>query len=84
MTEEQKSLYDLSAAYKTVAASPEGAIMIGDLVRRFGYSRQTTFDTDPIKMGWKEGGRTVMVHIGRMIDMDTSTIADVSAPQGEM
>lgn len=84
VTQEQKNLFDLSAAYKTIAGMHEGQIVIQDLVRRFGYSRQSTIDVDPLRMAWKEGGRTVLVHIGRMIDMDTSKIDDTSAPRGEM
>lgn len=83
MADENQGLADLANAYKVVAASPEGSIVIADLVRRFGFSRQTTIDADPLRMAWKEGGRTVMVHIGRMIDMDTSQIVDATAPRGE-
>ena len=83
LSEQQRALVEISAAYKSVAASPEGQIVIADLVRRFGFSRQTTFDTDLGKMAWKEGGRTVLVHIGRMVDMDTSQLIETTAPRGE-
>lgn len=83
LTEQQKNIVELSSAYKQVAASPEGSIVIADLVKRFGYSRQTTLDADPLRMAWKEGGRAVLVHVGRMVDMDTSKMVDTTAAKGE-
>lgn len=80
---EQLSLADIATSYKMVAASREGQIMIQDLVRRFGFSRQTTLNTDPLQMAANEGGRTVCVHIGRMIDYDAQELADQTAARGE-
>lgn len=77
------SLQDIAHAYQHVAGTPEGQIMIQDLVRRFGYARSSTIDADPMRMAWKEGGRAVCVHIGRMIDADADTLAAQTASRGE-
>ena len=66
-----------------VSGTPEGQIMIQDMVRKFGYARQSTIDADPLRMAWKEGGRTVMVHIGRMIDVDAQALDAQTAARGE-
>lgn len=83
MPVEQISLADKVTAYQMVAATREGQIVIQDLVNKFGYSRQSTIDADPLRMAWKEGGRAVCVHIGRMLDMTTDVIADQTAAKGE-
>lgn len=81
-TVERDPLWVISEAYKSVASTPEGDTMIRDLVRKFGYSRQSTIDVDPLRMAWKEGGRSVCVHIGRMLDLETAEAADTTAKRG--
>lgn len=83
MAVEQISLQDKHEAYLNVAATREGQIVIQDLVSKFGYARSSTIDTDPLKMAWKEGGRSVCVHIGRMLDMDADQLAEQTAARGE-
>jgi hypothetical protein len=80
---EEVGLSEISAAYKQVAATREGQIVIQDLVRKYGFSRSTTLNTDPLRMAWNEGGRSVCVHIGRMIDYDADQLAVQTAARGE-
>jgi hypothetical protein len=79
---EQHPLWALSEAYKAVSRTPEGELVLQDLVKRFGWTRQSTIDVDPLKMAWKEGTRAVVVHIGRMIDADIHDAADTTAERG--
>ncbi len=68
---------DTCIAYKVVAATQEGQIVIADLMRRFGFSRNTTYvPGDPDMTVWREGQRTVIIHIGRMIDADPASFED--------
>lgn len=66
------SQYDVIQAYKEFAATQEGQIVIADLMRRFGYSRQSTYSPGEAAQDvtFREGQRVVLVHIGRMIDAD--------------
>ncbi len=67
---------DTCIAYKVVCATQEGQIMIADLMHRFGFSRHSTFDADPYRTTLNEGQRTVVMHIGRMIDADPAAFED--------
>ncbi len=68
---------DTCIAYKVMAATQEGQIVIADLMRRFGFSRGTTFvPGEPDMIAWREGQRTVVIHIGRMIDADPAAFED--------
>ncbi len=68
---------DTCIAYKVVAATQEGQIVIADLMRRFGFSRYTTFvPGDPDRSTLNEGQRTVVIHIGRQIDADPASFED--------
>lgn len=77
------SLADKVAAYQQVAATREGQIVIQDLVNKFGFSRTTLLNADPMRMAWNEGGRAVCVHIGRMVDTDLAAIEEQTAARGE-
>jgi len=67
---------DTCVAYKIVCATQEGQIVIADLMRRFGFSRSSTFDPDPYRTVLHEGQRTVVMHIGRQIDADPASFED--------
>lgn len=68
---------DTCIAYKVVAATQEGQIMIADLMRRFGFARHTTLvPGDPETTAFHEGGRVVIIHIGRQIDADPASFED--------
>lgn len=76
------SQVDVCLAYKTLATTQEGQIVYADLVRRFGFTRTTTFvPGDPYRSQLNEGARTVVVHAGRMIDADPSEFEE---PDTEM
>ena len=56
----------LAQAYRTFFASADGQIVLGDLVRRFGFTTQSTFDPNNVEATiLREGQRTVMIYIGR-------------------
>ncbi len=68
---------DTCIAYKVVAATQEGQIVIADLMQRFGFSRCTTLvPGDPETTAFHEGGRVVIIHIGRQIDADPASFED--------
>ncbi len=68
---------DTCIAYKVVAATQEGQIMIADLMRRFGFARHTTHvPGDPERGTINEGSRLVLIHIGRQIDADPASFED--------
>jgi len=75
---------DVILAYKSVAATDEGRIVIADLVRKFGFSRTSTFvPGDPHRTSLNEGQRSVMVHFGVMIDADPAAVEEVYSNRGE-
>lgn len=60
-------------AWKVIAGLPEGQVVLNDLVRRFAFTRTSTFvPGDPQRSMLNEGSRIVCVHIGRMIDGEDS------------
>ena len=72
-------------AYRIVAGTPEGNIMLRDLVRRFGYgSRSTIVPGDPHMSAWKEGQRSVMVHFSRRIDGEAGDMEGTTSERGEL
>jgi len=73
---------DVCLAYKTVFGTQEGQIVLTDMVRRFGYTRNTTLDSDPNLMVHREGQRSVMVHIGRELDRDPMEFEETNQKEG--
>lgn len=66
---------DVVLAYKKVFSTQEGAIVIADLMRHFGYTMNSTFDpAAPHTQPFKEGQRVVLIHIGRRIDADPASL----------
>ena len=68
MTDKVVSAVDLQAAYRDVFTSQNGQIVLGDLLRRFAYTSRTTIDADPYRTYAREGQRSVIIHIGRVMD----------------
>jgi hypothetical protein len=74
MADEPKDHGAIMSAYKMVAATPEGQMMVMDLVSKFAFTRQSmapiysSAPLDPLRLAFHEGQRTVLVHIGRMIE----------------
>lgn len=82
---DQPNPVNVMEAYKIVAATPEGQIMLRDLVRRFGYgSRSTIVPGDPQMTAWKEGQRSVMVHLSRVLDGEAGELEGTTSEKGEM
>lgn len=76
---------NVSEAYRIVAATPEGQIMLRDMVRRFAYgSRSNIVPGDPYMSAWKEGQRSVMVHLSRMIDGEAGELEGTTSDRGEL
>lgn len=75
---------DIIMAYRQVAASEAGQVVLQDLIRKFGYSRSSTFqaagDQEPYRTFIHEGQRSVMVHIGNMIDADPALVEQAGRP----
>lgn len=68
-------------AYRDIFGSPQGQIVLADLMQSFSYTRGTTQVVgDPYSSAWREGQRSVMVHIGRRLEDDpTETQEDDNA-----
>jgi hypothetical protein len=75
---------DVARAYHAVAQTEDGAIMIADLVRRFGFARRSTFvEGDSHATARNEGQRTVLQHIGFMQDVDPAAYEQSMQPKGQ-
>jgi len=77
---------DLCRAYRALAASEDGAIVLADLVRRFGFTRRSTFEQDDPqgrKQAFNEGQRAVLTHIGYMQDVDPAAYEQSTQPKGQ-
>lgn len=72
----------LIEAYQLLAQTESGQIVINDLLRRFGYTRNTTFQENTATMAYCEGQRSVVIYIGRMLDADPA--AQEALDKGEM
>lgn len=72
----QVSKADVANAYQTAFATPEGQIVLADLMRRFGYTRGSTLHENAHTMAFREGTRYVLVHMGKMMDADPSELAE--------
>lgn len=62
---------DIIMAYKDVFSTQEGQIVLGDLLRHFGFTDKTTFvENDPAGrlQAAGEGQRSVIIHIGRRME----------------
>lgn len=70
-------------AYRIVAGTPEGQIMLRDLIRRFAFgTRSAIVPGDPCMSAWKEGQRSVMVHMNRMIDGQAGELEGTTSEEG--
>ncbi len=69
---------DIVIAYKAMAATQEGQIVLQDLINKFGYARGSMYNPHEqhpqIAMTIAEGQRTVCVYIGNMIDSDPAMV----------
>lgn len=75
---------NIAEAYRIVASLPEGQLMLRDMIRRFAYASRSTFvPGDPGWTAWKEGQRSVMVHLSRMIDGEAGDLEGTTSERGE-
>lgn len=66
---------DVCIAYKQVFGTQEGMIVLADLMRRFAFNRNSTFDGRDVNlMLTREGARQVLIHIGIQIDLDPASL----------
>lgn len=76
-------------AYQQTFGSPEGQMVVADLLRRFGYARQPTVPPhsgapiDPYRALYCEGQRSVLVHVGLMLDSDPLQVKEAYDRVGE-
>lgn len=75
---------DVCIAYKQVFSAQEGQIVMADLLRHFGFSRNSTFNVNPGSMAYNEGQRSVLIHVGRMLDADPTELEEARKSTGEM
>jgi hypothetical protein len=62
---------EIAAAYHDMAASRAGQIVLADLEARFGWTTKTMFDQRDVSgllLAYREGSRSVLAHMGRMIE----------------
>lgn len=70
------SLAAVAEAWQNLASTISGKTVIADMVRRFGYDRTSMYDGDTNNLVFKEGQRSVMVHVGRMLSVDPSSLTE--------
>lgn len=70
------SAADVVIAYRTVFGSQEGAIVLADLMRFFAWNMQSMWSEKlpPEHIHIREGGRAVLVHIGRRMETDPASV----------
>jgi len=62
---------DIARAYQAVFDSPDGHIVLAHLQNGYGFTRDTLFvPGDAHHTAFKEGQRSVLVSIGRMLEAD--------------
>jgi hypothetical protein len=65
------SLSRIAEAYRSVFCGEDGQIVLADLATRFGFQTRSTFvEGDVNRTVFNEGGRAVLIHMGRMIEAD--------------
>lgn len=67
---------DTIRAYQRLFASEDGQQVLGDLIARFGYTDNPTFDSDAHRMAYNEGQRAVMIHVGKMMRVDADQLEE--------
>ncbi|NBB92348.1 MAG: hypothetical protein GVY32_04170 [Gammaproteobacteria bacterium] len=70
----------VAEAYQAMSQNPQGQVVLADLMRRFAHNRAPMFragHTRPEDCVYQEGQRSVLIHIGRMLDVNPSEIEEV-------
>lgn len=74
----------VAEAYRLVAMTPPGQVMLKDLVRRFGFATVSTMEPgDPHMTAWREGQRTIVTHFHKMIEGEAGDLEDTTSDRGE-
>jgi hypothetical protein len=63
----------LSHRYKRVFATPDGSLVLRDLMRAH-YVVSNTYNKDPIEMAFNEGQRNVVLRILKLVKEDIAAI----------
>lgn len=79
----EAEIFDEANAWQRIAASPDGQLALKQLIRRFGWTTQTLWNTDAGRMAYNEGQRSVCVHIGRMIGLSMDEATDTTKDRGQ-
>jgi len=66
--------------YLAVFDGPAGKVVLADLMRRGGLLA-TSYNSDPIRMAFNEGKRSIALHIHNMLD--TQAVNRTLAGQGD-
>lgn len=77
---------EVAAAYQMAFTTQEGQIVLHDLLRRFGYTRRSMFQpgaTRPEDLAFAEGGRSVLTHVGLMLDVDPDDYEKSMSQEGQ-
>lgn len=76
------SQVDVCVAYKEIFGTRAGQVVLADLMRRFSFTRISTLVPGDIHTTiHHEGSRTVLVHIGRMLDADPAEMQEHTTEQ---
>ncbi len=71
----------MKSDYLAVFSGDAGSRVLKDL-RRYCYYNRTTIDKDPVMMAFKEGQRSVILHIHTVLNMDLEKVRE-QIPKGE-
>lgn len=75
---------EVCLAYKQTFSTPEGQIVAADLMRRYAFTRKTTFcPGEPEYTFFYEGQRSVLIHIGVQLDADPSAFDEPKVELGD-
>lgn len=73
---EPTPLVDVARSWQSLITTPDGAMVIGWLVSKFGYTRESTFDENHALMSRREGQRDVVRAIGTLLDADITKMEE--------
>ena len=73
---EIEQLKELMTHYRICFSTESGAVVLRDLIRRFGYVRRSTFSPDPYSTARNEGQRSVLIYAGSMVEANPATVQE--------
>lgn len=85
--DDHKSPINIALAWKMVAQMPEGQVVLQDLISKFGFTRTSMYAPGQFNANdliFREGQRSVLLHVGRMIDADPAQLENANKEAGEM